>query len=263
MNLIKEEVLEKLAKHKQTPPQTDGFIQRVADGGITYTREYIKNGVDRYTITQETSERKEYEYMTGSYEQGGEFTRRYQCVWQQEWFWDSQTGEWKKGPEQTKTTERGCRHDETDVPRIEATEGREPVEGKNGDWGFGILWNFCVCHGEQKFQELKMKGCTEEEFKKEYKLQNKIQKARREIQKRNWDSKWKALKNAVKVLSQTADGKQVARKLIQEYLDEEWRKTSTERLLRESKEKEEQRLYFPYDRATVEYRRKRERFGLR
>ena len=33
MDLIKETVLEKLAK--QTPPQTDGFIQRVAENGIT------------------------------------------------------------------------------------------------------------------------------------------------------------------------------------------------------------------------------------
>ena len=224
MELIKETVLEKLAQHKQTSPQTDGFIQSVQEEGVTYKREYIKDKVDRYIISQESSsEEKTHWIVIGDYDNPESYWEKRRCEWQQESRWDTEMQSWQTEPTKitvTKWTEfmNGSKEDTTS----RTLEGDCLVGDE--ERGFGILWNFCLIQGEREFRELKKAGYTPEQFKGKLELQRRIAKAKEKVRAKTYSSAWRALKGAVTILARNGEkGKAAARELIRIYQNEHQR----------------------------------------
>lgn len=215
MELIKNTVLEKLAKHKRTHSEQSSFIQRVQEGNITYERQYIRGKVDRYIIAQETVEEKEYWYVLGDYDQPGHYKAHHRCEWQQDFQWDTQTGSWQETPTEIRVKnwqeEKGI-HSYLTITTPEVTK---PL--KDEGEGFAILWNFCLQQGEQEFQALKKAGYTLEDFKAKLELLDRIAKAKEKVTG-NFGPSWQALKEAVKILAKNGQkGKAAARELIRIY----------------------------------------------
>ena len=217
MDLIKEIVLEKLAK--QTPPQKDSFSQSIQEDGVTYEHEYIKDGVDRYTITQESSSgEKTYTYVVGDYDQVGSYWEKLRCRWQRESRWDTETQSWKTEPTKITVTNWIEYPNRTKEDVTSKTwEGNIMLD--NGvEERFGILWNFYLCRGEREFLERKKAGWTPEKMKESMDLQRKVEEIKRKQAYHKYSSEWKALCVACQLLIQNGQkGKDAAKELIRIY----------------------------------------------
>ena len=216
-NIIKDTVLEKLAG--ETTPQTDSFIQDVQADGVTYKREYIKDKVDRYIITQETSSEEKISWsVVGDYDCPEHYTERCQCEWHQELKWDPDKQSWEADPTKITVTNwlqylNGTKENITSRNR----EGNIIMDTEQ-EKRFGILWNFYLTRGEKEFLECKKAGWSLEKMKERLELERKIAKIKEKQRHLKYDYSWQALTAAVKILAKNGqEGKGAARELIRRY----------------------------------------------
>ena len=196
MNLIKEEVLEQLAKQGYNPLEeklTD-FYKGVRNNGVYYEASLGKDR-RKYLITQ--SERSHCS-------DGG--VVECECQWTSE---EQQYGDrWIAKDDFIKDGWKSYDlYGQQRGYRFPGYTGQ--CQRVNWDWGFAILWNLLVEGGAEAVRK----------YKAQRALETKIEESKRQIQRRTADPAWQQLKRTTQKLIQEGKvGKEKARKLIKDYL---------------------------------------------
>ena len=197
MNLIKEEVLEKLAEAGYHPQENNSTSFSYGRGGLIY-RAYFGPDCRKYTILQ--------------FERNHSSTGvcvNCECLWTNK---ERRCGD-RWIAEEDFINDGWMYYNIYGRPtgyRFPGYTGQ--YHEVNWDWGFAKLWNLLVKKGERAVREYKAKQALEE----------KIAESKRLLQKRNADPSWKQLKETTQNLIQKGkEGKDEARKLIKDYLVKE------------------------------------------